>query len=188
MTRPELNKIHRDLRKHRFLYYERDESVISDYDYDMLEKKYIEWCERLGVKPEMRINSFVGFSYKIPMNLFYDENKEPLEPITVVNRHKHKTTPQDVYIGRGSVLGNPFTSIKDRDTKAEVICDNRQESVERYKKHLDDAVGEKLKPITDELNRIYKLAKTGNVNLVCYCAPKLCHGDVIKELIESKLK
>jgi hypothetical protein len=33
--------------------------------------------------------------------------------ITVVNKYKHISGDNDVYIGCGSVLGNPFTSIKD---------------------------------------------------------------------------
>lgn len=107
--------------------------------------------------------------------------------ITVVNKYKHQPTVNDVYIGRGSVLGNPYSSIKDRDTKASVICDSREESVVKYKQHLEMAIKDKIKPITNELNRIYKLAKEGDVNLVCFCSPKLCHGDVIKEILESKL-
>jgi len=31
------------------------------------------------------------------------------------------------------------------------------------------------------------MAKTGDVNLVCFCKPKACHGDIIKKLIEEKL-
>lgn len=49
--------------------------------------------------------------------------------ITVVNKYRHKPTPLDVYIGRGSVLGNKFTHIKDRSTKASVIVNTRQESI-----------------------------------------------------------
>lgn len=45
----------------------------------------------------------------------------------------------------------------------------------------------KDKKICDELNKIWKLAKNENVNLVCFCKPKDCHGDIIKKLIESKL-
>lgn len=187
MNKRDLNKLHRDLRRYKFFYYEKDESLISDYDFDMMEKSYEEGCDRLGVKREMRLSSFVGFDMRMPMNLFYDEDGNPLWAITVVNKHKHEPTPNDVYIGRGSVLGNPFTSIQDRETKAHVVCDSREESIERYRQHLNDAITNKLKPITNELNRIYKLAKAGNVNLVCYCSPKECHGDVIKEIIYSKL-
>jgi len=93
--------------------------------------------------------------------------------ITVVNKYKHVPTRDDVYIGRGSILGNPYSSIKDRDTKATVICDTREESVSKYRQHLKLAIEDKIIPITDELNRIYKLAKAGDVNLVCFLLPKI---------------
>ena len=104
--------------------------------------------------------------------------------ITVVNKYKHTPTENDVYIGRGSVLGNPFTSIKDRQTKAEFICDTREESVEKFKEYLLGKIAEKDKKLCDELNRIYKME---TVILVCFCKPKSCHGDFIKKIIESKL-
>jgi hypothetical protein len=100
--------------------------------------------------------------------------------ITVVNKYKHTPTENDVYIGRGSVLGNPFTSIKDRATKAEFISDN---PIEDFQKYLEDKIAQKDKKICDELNRIYKMEE---VNLVCFCKPKPCHGDIIKEIINSK--
>ena len=56
--------------------------------------------------------------------------------IIVVNKYKHTPTENDVYIGRGSVLGNPFTSIKDKTTKVEFICESREESVERFKEYI----------------------------------------------------
>lgn len=108
--------------------------------------------------------------------------------ITVVNKYKHTATDHDIYIGRGSALGNPFTSIQDRKTKAQYVCQSREESIESFRKYLYAKIKNKDKYICMALNKIYSLAKTGNVNLVCYCKPKSCHGDVIKELIESKLK
>ena len=104
--------------------------------------------------------------------------------ITVVNKYKHTPTENDVYIGRGGVLGNPFTSIKDKQTKAEFICDSREESVESFRKYIEEKIASKDKKICDELNRIYKMPQS---NLVCFCAPKPCHGDVIKRIIENKL-
>lgn len=105
--------------------------------------------------------------------------------ITVVNKYKHTPTENDVYIGRSSVLGNPFTSIQDRQTKAEFICNNREESVESFKQYILNKIYTKDLKICDELNRIYKMKE---VNLVCFCKPKSCHGDIIKEIIESKKK
>jgi hypothetical protein len=103
--------------------------------------------------------------------------------ITVVNKYKHTPTENDVYIGRGSALGNPFTSIKDKVTRAEFICESREESVERFKEYLLLKISQKDKKICDELNKIYKMTE---VNLVCFCKPKSCHGDIIKGIISAK--
>jgi len=108
--------------------------------------------------------------------------------ITVVNKYKHIPTKNDIYIGRGSVLGNPFTSIKDRTTKAEFICDSSEDSICSFDSFLREKIKNKDKNICDELNRIYKLAQTEDVYLVCFCKPKNCHGDVIKDIIISAQK
>lgn len=107
--------------------------------------------------------------------------------ITVVNKYKHTPTHNDIYIGRGSTLGNPFTSIRDKITKAEFICNSREESVESFRDYLNNKINEKDPSVCGELNRIYNLCKKEDIYLVCFCKPKLCHGDIIKEIIESKL-
>jgi hypothetical protein len=108
--------------------------------------------------------------------------------ITVVNKYKQAPTDNDVYIGRGSVLGNPYTSMEVGKTKAEFQCESREESVSKFREYLLLKIEEKDKSVCSELNRIYRLAKHGEVNLVCFCKPKSCHGDIIKEIIEDKLK
>ena len=107
--------------------------------------------------------------------------------ITVVNKKTHSPTPNDIYIGRGSVLGNKFTSIPLKNTKAEVQCKSREESIEKYKDWLIEEINSGNKQIRIMMNTIYKLAKKEDVNLVCYCKPLSCHGDVIKEIIEKEL-
>lgn len=107
--------------------------------------------------------------------------------INVVNKYKHIPTDNDVYIGRGSILGNIFTSIQDRKTKAEFICKDVAESIEKHKDKLLTDIDNKHPEICGELNRIYKMSLHGEVNLVCFCKPKKCHGDTIKEIIESKI-
>lgn len=108
--------------------------------------------------------------------------------INVVNKYKHQPTDNDVYIGRGSPLGNPFTGSKKlEDTKAEFQCASREEAIESYEDYLRLAISNKNNYICQELNKIHKMAKLGDVNLVCFCKPKDCHGDVIKRIIEEKL-
>jgi hypothetical protein len=95
--------------------------------------------------------------------------------INVVNKYNHTPSTNYIYIGRGTALGNPFpiTTKDDRDA----VCN-------KYENYLKN-----LKPsMKAQLNSIVNLGREhGEVNLVCFCAPKRCHGDSIKALIESKL-
>ena len=53
--------------------------------------------------------------------------------IQVVNKYQHTPTDADVYIGRGSSLGNPFTGSKElANTKAEFQCSCREEAIASY--------------------------------------------------------
>lgn len=107
--------------------------------------------------------------------------------ITVVNKHSHKPTQDDVYIGRGSALGNPFTHLPGA-TKAIHQVASREQAVESYKNYLIDLIDAGDPGVLKELEKIKTKARTGKVNLVCYCAPKACHGDVIRELIGKAIR
>lgn len=71
-----LNATHKELRRYRYFYYERSETLISDYDYDMLEKKYIKLSDELIFDQTRRIDNFVGFSFRIPMILINEKIDE----------------------------------------------------------------------------------------------------------------
>lgn len=76
-----------------------------------------------------------------------------------------KTEPCDVYIGRGSIWGNPFRSGVD-GSRAEVI--------EKYRLYLT------YHPeITSQIEILR--GKT----LGCHCKPKACHGDVLLDLLRT---
>jgi hypothetical protein len=77
-----------------------------------------------------------------------------------------KKEKYDVYIGRPSKWGNPFEKGKD-GTRAEVV-----------KKY-----GEWILTQPDLLKDLHTLR---NKTLGCWCYPKLCHGDVLKELSSEK--
>lgn len=74
MSIEELDIIHKDLRRYRWFYYEAEEpqSLISDYEYDMLEKLYEKECDKLGIVTEKRITNYIGFDIAIPMSLNID--------------------------------------------------------------------------------------------------------------------
>lgn len=104
--------------------------------------------------------------------------------IKVVNKHWCKE--QGVYIGRPSVLGNPYSHLE--NTKAEYKVGSRDEAVQEFEKYLRDKINKDL-DITREMKRLYRqLIDTGELTLVCWCAPNSCHGDVIKRVLEEKLE
>lgn len=89
---------------------------------------------------------------------------------TVVNKH-HKV-PYDVYVGRGSKWGNPFTHME--GTQAEFVVGSRNEAVESYR--------EWIKEQPELLASLHELK--GKV-LACYCHPQSCHGHVLAELTDA---
>lgn len=96
-----------------------------------------------------------------------------------------RTTPRQqatlVYVGRPSALGNPFKLKEAGGTYT------RDESVDAYEPYLRKKINEKDPTICAELNRLYKLAKAGPVDLQCFCAPLRCHADVIRKVLLEKL-
>ena len=77
-----------------------------------------------------------------------------------------------VYIGRGSVWGNPFSHNPGNGDGC-IIVATRDEAIERYREYLLQQ--------QDLLARLHELK--GKV-LGCWCKPKACHGDVLQALCE----
>jgi len=103
--------------------------------------------------------------------------------ITVVNKHTHTPTKYDIYIGRGSALGNPY---KLSDYSREVSISLYAVELSRCISSKADTQHLNYQAVKDLLNRIWWINRyEGAVNLVCYCAPKACHGDVIKGILDS---
>ena len=86
--------------------------------------------------------------------------------VLVVNRVNTYPQAGDVYIGRGSLWGNPW-KISKYDSRAQVI--------EKYRYWIDN-------------DRVEKLKRLNPTRLVCYCAPLPCHGDILKAWLELDIK
>lgn len=86
---------------------------------------------------------------------------------------------QDIYIGRPSVLGNPFFMKSESD---------RLEVIQKYRNWLWLQI-QLRNNVYQELLRIAKLVNSGKkVRLVCFCYPKACHGDIIVKSVEWLIK
>lgn len=106
--------------------------------------------------------------------------------IQVVNKYKHTPTENDCYIGRGSPFGNPFSWLP--GTLEQFRVADRAEAIQKYAKHLEWAVMND--PVIHEgMNLLcMKALRDEPINLVCFCKPQGCHGDVIKRHIEETLQ
>ena len=78
----------------------------------------------------------------------------------------------DVYIGRPSKWGNPYSHRV--GTGAKIIVSSREEAVEAYRYWIRGQP--KLLKALPELK--------GKV-LGCWCSPQACHGDVLLELVKE---
>lgn len=76
----------------------------------------------------------------------------------------------DVYIGRPSEWGNPFTH--KQGTRAQFVVPTREEAVAAYRSWL-------FKRVNDGEISLEQLAALDGKTLGCWCAPLACHGDVL---------
>jgi len=86
----------------------------------------------------------------------------------VLNKRTDKIPSDAIYIGRPSVYGNPFPITSTR---------SRTQSVELFKKYFDK---------NDNLKKLVKSELKGK-DLVCWCAPLLCHGHILREYANRKI-
>lgn len=109
--------------------------------------------------------------------------------IHVYNRTKetHDDDPNNFRIFRPSILGNPYTHIKDKQTLTIYLVKDRDEAIDMYSHYFDIMYGSNVE-FTREVDAIYEKYKNGEeVYLECYCSPLRCHGDIIKEKLEKRL-
>lgn len=98
--------------------------------------------------------------------------------MTTSSQSYHKTTvankkrgePYDVYIGRGSPFGNPYTIGIDGD---------RDEVIDKYRYYFQREI--RANPAF-----VVKVDALAGKRLGCFCRPAACHGDVISEYLNAK--
>lgn len=85
----------------------------------------------------------------------------------VLNKYRDGMPKGAVYIGRPSKWGNPFTIGKD-GTRAQVI--------QKYREWLS----QNPQLIADAKKQLI------GKDLVCFCSPAACHGDVLLEVANER--
>ena len=96
---------------------------------------------------------------------------------------RRRINPCAVYIGRGSIYGNPFTHLLVGQTRAAVQVATREDAVAEFESWLrGDPCWTEIEPERRlRILRELPLLPENSV-LACYCKPKSCHGDVLVKL------
>jgi hypothetical protein len=93
-------------------------------------------------------------------------------------RNKSTYSGEGEYIGRPSPLGNPYKIS---------YHFNRHDIISYYAQYIRNALISRDKDFLTELNRLFQiLINNQKLNLICWCAPKACHGDVIRQLLLNR--
>lgn len=105
--------------------------------------------------------------------------------IRVLNKKTDKSD-SPFYIGRGSVLGNPFDWTGSTHPQVKYRVKNRDEAISNYDKYLEEELKNGNPEICDAINDlIIKKFKKEPIDLMCFCSPQKCHGEVIKKNVEE---
>jgi hypothetical protein len=97
-------------------------------------------------------------------------------------------------VSRCGVLGNPYTHIKDKETKALIKVKTRDDAINLYKEYFKTMMKStdvRAKTFQKEFNRIVEAYKTfPEVYIGCYCnLNESCHGDfIIEQVIKTAVK
>jgi hypothetical protein len=97
----------------------------------------------------------------------------------VVNRRREMF---DVYIGRGSVFGNPFSHLRTKMIGV-IPVGSRAEAIRRHREWLLESSKDPSK-IRVQTHVLRSLGQLRGKILGCYCAPLPCHGDLLAALAD----
>ena len=94
-------------------------------------------------------------------------------------RNKSKWKQSGFYVGRPTILGNPFR-IDEQIT--------REESIQRYAEWFISKIKSRNNHFIQHLHIMeHMLKENGKLDLVCWCAPEMCHADLIKQVLLNKI-
>lgn len=111
--------------------------------------------------------------------------------ITVIHHKRTTGKPNTFYVGRPTVLGNPYAH-KD-GTIAAHKTDTLEEAVAKYREYLEEETANGNQAILAMLRSIFHHIKLReDVHLACWCKDEinpfksdseLCHADVIRDFL-----
>jgi hypothetical protein len=82
--------------------------------------------------------------------------------------------PGQIYVGRPSPLGNPYLLGRDG---------NREEVIAQYRRWYWAQLQSPGSPQERELRRLLAQAQSGELELLCWCAPLPCRAEVVRSAL-----
>ena len=106
-------------------------------------------------------------------------SNEDLLEVIVVNRKTYQGKDAH-YVGRPTVLGNPFSAKQHG---------GRDHAIAKYKDWLNLQWSTNNIPVREEMKRLaLQLKQDKTITLMCWCAPKACHATVIGVALNNIIK
>lgn len=103
--------------------------------------------------------------------------------ITVVKKGEGVT---GTYVGRGSPLGNPYDFKDSTHPQVKFRVNSKEEAINCFEEHLKKSILDGDPNICNAIRNLQiKHFRGEKVNVVCFCAPDACHGDIIKKHVEA---
>lgn len=93
--------------------------------------------------------------------------------VKVWNKRDPNTPKDAVYVGRPSKWGNPYSHLPSR---LAIEVPTREDAIAAYEEWIMDKRPDLIEDARKELR---------GKHLVCWCAPKPCHADVLLEIANS---
>jgi len=92
-----------------------------------------------------------------------------MNTITIVNLKGHRGSC--IRVDRSTPLGNPF--VMRSESERNMVC-------ERYASHFWAEVAKTGSAVNVAANKLADEYRKGNVTLACWCYPKRCHSETIR--------
>jgi len=106
--------------------------------------------------------------------------------INIVNKRSHVMNDHTFYIGRGSPLGNIYYFKESSHAQAKFKVNSVEIAIAKYKEYLNSEIACGNPQICDAINElIIKKLRNEEIDLLCYCFPLPCHGNIIKDKVEN---
>ena len=98
-------------------------------------------------------------------------------------RNKKNYSGAGILIDRTTILGNPYSH--KTSSLAKYRVPTREDAVEKYLDYARRMWVEDPKYKIALLSLAEKYKRDGKLTLICWCAPKKCHGEVLAYIIDK---